>query len=543
MIAQRLSPPVISVVIVNYKVPFYLHQTLRSLRHAALYDQSEIIVVDNASRDDSREVVLKDFPEVEWIALKENVGFGKACNVGARNAHGRYVLFLNPDTMVSDNTLEACVNFMEQHPQAGIMGPKVLNADGTLQVSCHRSFPTPLVTFYHMIGLSRLFPKSRRFGRYNLTYLDPAETVQVDAVSGAFIFMPLQLFWDIEGFDERFFMYGEDLDLCARVREKGLEVWYHPGADVIHFKGRSSCKHSLRARAAFYQAMILFSRKYQRTRGAYFPAAIVFAGIVLQAAADMGARLLTTFTAVFIDLFVVNVVLWAGVSLRFVLTGSSAPYIAANAVVMMGMHCLISVCYVWVLAYRGIYTKSRYSVANAFQSGLIAAMVFMACVFFLRQIAFSRISVGIASIVIAGLLVAWRELLPRATAQVRRRVTSTGRVILLGNGDVAASLIKNTELDKSARIEGVIWPTTTGLPGQFKGYAVLGHLGQAPEILARHRVDLLLVATSEPWYSYVIKALSEGPHRNLTIRWVPLEVLSQPREKLPQVIPLHDFRV
>jgi len=199
------SEILISVVIVNYKVPECLLDALRSLREADLYEKIEIIVVDNASNDNSQQLVSTAFPDVNWVQLKYNVGFGKASNIGVKNAQGKYVLLLNPDTVVAKNTLSVTLKFMNEHPDAGLIGPKILNPDGTLQASCRRSFVTPSVAFYHFSGLSQLFPKSRRFGRYNLTYMDPDVAAQVDAVSGSFMFLSRKLFAEIGGFDEQFF--------------------------------------------------------------------------------------------------------------------------------------------------------------------------------------------------------------------------------------------------------------------------------------------------------------------------------------------------
>jgi len=278
-------------VIVHYKVPDFLQRALRSLRQAQLYDQTEVIVVDNASRDESKRCITEEFPEVQWIGLKSNIGFGKACNVGAQCSHGTFILFINPDTLVSQNTLSECFNFFNRHDHVGIIGPKILNADGTLQVSCRRSFPTPSVAFYRLTGLSKLFPKSRRFGHYNLTFLDPEQESEVDAVSGSFMFMRLSLFQDIGGFDETFFMYGEDLDLCWRVKEKGHAVWYDPHTQIIHFKGRSSAKMSFTSRKAFYEAMVIFSRKYSRLHRSFFPGWLIVAAIVSLATRTIAANL------------------------------------------------------------------------------------------------------------------------------------------------------------------------------------------------------------------------------------------------------------
>ncbi|HMD69149.1 MAG TPA: glycosyltransferase [Chitinivibrionales bacterium] len=533
----------ISIVIVNFKVADYLKRTLLSLREADLYNRSEVIVVDNASHDDSRSLITAEFPEVTWVGLKNNIGFGKACNVGAKSGRGEFLLFINPDTLVSKNTLQTCVDFFASHPGAGVMGPKILNADGTLQAGCRRSFPSPLVAFYRLAGLSRLFPKSRRFGRYNLTYLDPGALSEVDAVSGSFMFVLSRLFHDIGGFDETFFMYGEDLDLCCRIRDKGYSVWYNPATTIIHFKGRSAAKRMWKSRRAFYEAMIVFSRKYKHTRASFFPGWLIVVGILIQAGANFVGSILKTSTAFYIDVFVINALLWSGITLWFSFLSMVSPYAGGSVGMLLLMHILLSLSFVSIFAYRGVYSKERYSAVNAIVSGMTASVIFVAAVFFVRSMALSRIAFGVSTVFITFTLVAWREALPRLLTRFRRVAFSTGSVVILGSDEVATTLIRNVENDPSANIQGILWPSSNGSPGEFLGYPVLGHIENIKDVLSRQHVDLLLIATDQPWYSHLIEALATVKIHNLTIRWVPTELFACPRDKLPGVIPLRDFSV
>jgi GT2 family glycosyltransferase len=533
----------ITIVIVSYRVPDYLKRTLLSLREADLYNRSEVIVVDNASHDDTKQQITSGFPEVAWVGLKKNIGFGKACNVGAKNARGAFVLFLNPDTLVSKNTLSVCVDFFSSHPDAGIMGPKILNADGSLQAGCRRSYPSPIVAFYRFAGLSRLFPKSSRFGTYNLTYLDPDKAAEVDAVSGSFMFIPTPLFRETGGFDETFFMYGEDLDLCCRIRAKGRSVWYNPETKIIHFKGRSAAKQTWQSRKAFYEAMIIFSRKYKHTHTAFFPDWLILVGIMLQAGTNFIAGLFRTFTACFIDLLLINAILWGSIIIRFSLSTIKSPYSGGSVTTMLFMHALLSLGFLGLFFYRGVYSKERYSPVNALVSGFLASVIFMAAVFFINSMAFSRVAFGLSTIVISLILVAWREALPRMKSRLQRIIYSTGNVVILGSDDVAVALIRNFEDDSSANIRGILWPSHEKHPGEFEGYPVLGHIENIKDVLLRDRVDLLLIATNQPWYSHLIEALATVKVKNLTVRWVPTELFGRSQKKLPGVIPLRDFSV
>ncbi len=539
---ERRAAPLISIVIVNYKVPQHLLHALHSLREADLYDRTEIVVVDNASGDESEALVRKNFPEVAWIQLKRNIGFGKACNVGARSAAGTYLLFLNPDTLAAHTTLSASVAFMEHHPEAGLVGAKVLNPDGTLQMSCRRGFPTPAAAFYRLSGLSRLFPKSKRFGRYNLTYLDPDLSCKVDAVSGCFMFCRRALFESIRGFDERFFMYGEDLDLCWRINETGAAVWYHPEIRIIHLGGTSSARRLLPSRIDFYQAMILFSRKYQHTNRPFFPQWVIYAGIILQATLNIGSKILHSLTATLVDLFIINATFALCLTARFAYRMEN-PYSSSTAMAMIGVHTLLSASFLFMFAINGVYSRKKSALSAMLLPGFSASILFMACIYYLKFLAFSRIAFGIAALLIVLLLALWRQCLPFVLRHGQRIIYARDRVIIIGSGRIPSLVIQNCEKQKNSSIIGVIWTGEDEQPGQFEGYPVLGRIEDVASALRRFEVDMLLIATPVPWYSYIVEALAEVKKKNLTIRWVPAELFTMRDEEVPAVIPLHDFSV
>ncbi len=529
----------ISIIIVNYKVPYCLQELLRSLRQTELYDRSEVIIVDNASGDNSREIITSEFLEVKWIQLKSNIGFGKACNVGVHHASGRFLLFLNPDTVISSNALSQAVRFMENNPETGLMGPKILNPDGTLQLSCRRSFPTPLVAFYYFSGLSRLFPKSKRFGRYNLTYMDENETAQVDAISGSFMFMKLELFREIGGFDERFFMYGEDIDLCFRIRQKGYQIWYHPQIQIIHLKGKSSAKRQIRSRIYFYDAMIIFTRKYQKFQGGFFPSWLVSFGILLQATLNIGATLFRSFTACLMDLFVLNGTLWGGVTLQYSLEGQVSPYLAGPVGSLIELHLLLSFVFIFMFFYNGVYSVKEYSRRNALLSGFLSSALFISGVYFLTP--FSRIAFGVSAVAAAVFLVVLREVLPRVTHQLRHVIFAPERLLVVGDGTVAHQLIRNIETNRNVSIVGVLKQPGSESGGEVEGYPVLGEIEDLMKVLECTEVDALLIASFEPWYSKIIEAISLPKNRNLQIRWVPQDFMGSGQAKPEEKVPVHNF--
>ena len=252
----------LSIIIVNYNVKEFLQNLVHSLQKAVSIINHEIIVVDNASDDGSVEFIREKFPQITLIVNQTNLGFSKANNAALKIAKGKFILLINPDTIVSEDTITKMIEFLNEHPDAGLAGCKILNPDGSLQLACRRSFPGPWTSFCKVTGLSTLFPKSKLFAKYNLTYLDENSTYEVDAISGSFMMMKREAYEKVGGFDEQFFMYGEDLDLCYRIQKNGYKVYYYPGTQIIHYKGESTKRSSLDETNIFYDAMHLFVKKH-----------------------------------------------------------------------------------------------------------------------------------------------------------------------------------------------------------------------------------------------------------------------------------------
>lgn len=252
----------LSVIIVNYNVKYFLEQCLHSVQRAIKDVEAEVIVVDNHSADGSCAMVREKFPWVQLIANQENVGFSRANNQAIHRATGEYILLLNPDTVVQEDTFVKCIEFMDQHPDAGALGVKMIDGKGRFLPESKRALPTPWVAFYKIFGLSRLFPKSQTFGRYHLTYLNPDQIHEVEVLSGAYMFIRRKVLNQIGLLDETFFMYGEDIDLSYRIIKAGYKNYYFPHTSIIHYKGESTKKGSLNYVLVFYQAMIIFAQKH-----------------------------------------------------------------------------------------------------------------------------------------------------------------------------------------------------------------------------------------------------------------------------------------
>ncbi len=258
----------LGIVIVNYNTRDLLRRCLETL-FASEGVSFRLCVVDNASTDGSAAMVARDFPQVHLIANEENLGYPAANNQGLRamgfergqRGEARYALLLNPDTELPPDALAKMTAFLDAHPEAGIAGPRLVRPDGSLDLACRRAFPSPEVSFYRLTGLSRLFPRSRRFGRYNLTYLPEDETAEVDSVVGAYMQVRAEAIEQVGLLDESFFMYGEDLDWAFRVKAAGWKVYYYPEVTVLHVK-RASSRRSGRAQVEFWRAMEVFYRKH-----------------------------------------------------------------------------------------------------------------------------------------------------------------------------------------------------------------------------------------------------------------------------------------
>ncbi|HMQ51452.1 MAG TPA: glycosyltransferase family 2 protein [Anaerolineae bacterium] len=262
----------LSIIIVNYNTRDLLRDCLNSIFASRGDFSYQVIVVDNASTDGSAAMVESEFPPVKLIASQVNGGFAYANNLGLRwagfdagsdpqPAVPRYALLLNPDTLLPPPALVDMLAFLDHHPEVGAAGPKLLLPDGTLDLACRRAFPTPLVSFYRMVGLSKLFPQSRFFGRYNMTFADPDELLEVDAVVGAFMMVRREAIAQAGLLDETYFMYGEDLDWAYQIKAHGWKIFYNPGVTVTHVK-RAASRTSPKAQIEFYRAMDIFYRKF-----------------------------------------------------------------------------------------------------------------------------------------------------------------------------------------------------------------------------------------------------------------------------------------
>jgi GT2 family glycosyltransferase len=279
-----MSNPRVSIVIVNWKTPALLAGCLDSVYEDSGAKGFEVWVVDNASADGSVEMLRERYPQVRLVANDENVGFSRACNQVIPLTEGKYVLLLNPDTVVVGDAVSALADFLDADTGCGAAGPKVLNPDGTLQLACRRAFPDPAAAFFRLTYLSRLFPNNAMFARYNMTFADEDALLEVDALSGSCMMVRCEAIDRVGLLDEDIFMFGEDIDWCWRIKQAGWTVHYVPQAAVYHYHGASSQLRPVGATINLHKGMEVFYRKHMAPK--YWSAfnLLVYTGIWSRAA-------------------------------------------------------------------------------------------------------------------------------------------------------------------------------------------------------------------------------------------------------------------
>lgn len=401
----------LSIIIVNYNVKHFLEQCLYSVHKAAGGSQTEIIVIDNHSTDGSVDYLAARFPCVRFISNSLNIGFAKACNQGWKEASGEFILFLNPDTLLPEDCFQKCISFFETHPGCGALGVKMMDGSGNFLKESKRSFPSPLTSLYKLSGLSALFPKSKIFGRYHLGHLDDEKTQEVDVLAGAFMMVRRKVLEETGGFDEAFFMYGEDVDLSYRIKKAGFKNYYFPGTKIIHFKGESTRRGSLNYVRMFYNAMSIFVRKhYGGTKAGLFNLSIHVA-IWARATIAATAKFLRWTGLPLIDALLILFSFW--LAKEFWSSYVRPDVVYSRRLLMIAFPAFTSF-YLVVAYYAGLYDK-YYRNSNLLRSTAMATLFLLASYALLpEQFRFSRAILVIGSIIAFILIAAVRMLLVRS---------------------------------------------------------------------------------------------------------------------------------
>lgn len=270
----------ISIIIVSYNTKALTKQCLDSIYNNVKDVDYDVWVVDNKSSDGSAEMIESEFPKVNLIVNRINGGFSQANNLAIKKCEdSEYILLLNPDTIVKPDTIEKSVEFLINNDDVGCLGCKVIKGDGNLDKACKRGFPSPWNSFCYLLKLDKVFKGSKKFGGYNATYIDEDDESEIDCIVGAFMLIRNQVFNKIGLLDESFFMYGEDIDLCYRIKQANWKIYYYPKVEIIHFKGESSKKQSNKMIGCFHKSMFIFYNKHYKNKHNFLVNGFIYFGI------------------------------------------------------------------------------------------------------------------------------------------------------------------------------------------------------------------------------------------------------------------------
>ncbi|MFT5070240.1 MAG: GT2 family glycosyltransferase [Chitinophagales bacterium] len=509
----------VSVIIVNYNVRYFIEQAIISVYKASKSLQVEIIVVDNDSNDHSVEMIQEKFPEVILIANKDNLGFGKANNQGIAIAKGTHTLLLNPDTVLQENTLVACLAFMNKTIDAGALGVRMIDGRGNFLPESKRSIPSPFVAFTKMSGLAALFPKSTTFGKYHLAYLDEHENHEVEVLSGAFMFFQTSLLKEIGGFDEDYFMYGEDIELSYQVIKKGFKNYYLAETSIIHYKGESTKKGSLNYVKVFYEAMLIFANKHFTSQQAKLYGWGIQIAIYLRALISLVSNVISKLAHPFIDgilsfgltSLIVNI--WA---VKIKETASYYPNEFFTFIIPI--YVLI-----WIITHLiiGSYEKP-YKANKIWKGALLGTLVIAAIYGFLPEnLRFSRAIILLGGVGSAFVLAATRFLYhlvfhKKATIELNEK----GRIIIVGNEEAnrALSLLKDSEVEVDC----------IGFVSSNQAYEQNNYLGEfenLADIVSLYQIDELIFCGKDVPSLKIISSMAELGN-SLSYKILPEESVS-----------------
>jgi GT2 family glycosyltransferase len=505
----------LSIIIVNYNVKEFLQNLLTSLFKAVANLTSEIIIVDNGSDDGSVEMLRDKFPQITLIANKENLGFSKANNLGLKIAKGKFLLLLNPDTIVQEDTFEKLIKFFNQQQDAGMTGCKILNPDGTLQLACRRSFPGPWTSFCKVSGLSALFPNSRLFARYNLTFMDENQSYEVDAISGSFMMVRREVFDKIGGLDEQFFMYGEDLDWCYRVQKSGWRVYYVHETTIIHYKGESTKRSSLDETKFFYHAMHLFVKKHFAS-SLLVEIILRLAIIFRQLLAFLGKQKLPI-AALLLDFVFFNLSLFLTEKLYSQFrTWRGFP--ESTHLIVYTIPALVQIL---VSASSGAYKKEALPVLRIFPALLSGFFVISSLTYFFKDFAYSRGVVLLTFILLVFILSGWRIIFRLifkiGLPQVDKTIVKT---LVVGTTKSSLEIAKKLKEKPSSyhAIIGLISETRKEIGEHFGVFEVIGSLQNIQKVIREKKISVVIFPSEEVSYTAMMSVVAGCQKENVEFK-------------------------
>jgi O-antigen biosynthesis protein len=459
-----------------------------------------------------------------WVTLiesGENLGFARANNIALSRVRGEFVLLLNPDTIVRHDTIATMLAFFRAHGDAGAAGCKVLNPDGSLQLACRRGFPTPGVAFFKLAGLAGLFPRSRTFGAYNMTYLDPEYAAEVDAVSGSFLMVRKKVLETIGFLDDAFFMYGEDLDFCYRIKQSGWKIYYVPDTEIIHFKGESTRNvPNLKSLRDFYTAMHIFVRKHYSGPLWLFPRGLVVAGIYINMGLSMIRNACSVLRLPALDLCLLNLSLVISILLRFGRFLEFAP--SYSGIQWLSVFVVYSAIYMTTFYAMGLFHHNRYNPERTITAVFIAFLFNVFIVNFVKDYNFSRIASfycwGFNTLFISG----WRFVCASITEQ--NRDITRRKALVVGTLDSAVALknIMERRDQNGYAITGALAIDPDALRGAERdGVHVLGLLDDLQTVIREYTIDVVFMVGHDIPFSKILTNGSRHGLRSPEFKFIP----------------------
>ncbi len=505
----------ISVVIVNYKVKEYIANLLNSLFKAQHELELEIFVVDNASGDDSISYLNERFPEVNYIQNEENVGFGIANNQAIEQASGAYTLLINPDTLVSEDTLDTLVRHMEQHQNCGVAGCKILNPDGSFAQESRRSVPTIWSAACKVFGLNYLFPNSKTFAQYYVSWLGEDETSEVPVLSGSFMFWRTSLLKELGGFDKRFFMYAEDIDLCYRVQETEYHIDYVPETSIIHYKGESTKKGDLKYIRLFNKALYQFFDKQYSSQYSLLFKVFIYLAIWLRTIFSFTFTRLKQFGTILTDLVILNLSLLLGFAIRF--SFDTNVILDSDNLDFLWVNVLFSMLYIIASGILGLFRGKTHSISAHLKAVLMAYSGLVLITFFARSLAFSRLIFAISFVVGLFFTVIYRviKINSTQTGEYSSGKIRNSRVIIVGDEEHSVDIISKINIRPDWNYE-VIGNVSVDGEG-----ANLGSLSQLQDLIKAYEVDQVFFALNSISYKQMLKEISNLQKEEIIFKLIP----------------------
>jgi len=505
----------LSIVIVNYNVKHFLEQVLYSVESAAQNLDVETWVVDNNSVDGSMDMVEAKFPWVKTIINKENLGFSKANNQAILKSNSKYILLLNPDTVLQEDTLSKCIHYMDENVDVGGLGVRMIDGKGCFLPESKRGLPTPKAAFYKMSGLAALFPKSREFGRYHMKYLSEWETNEVDVLAGAFMMLRNDVLVEIGLLDEQFFMYGEDIDLSYRITLAGYKNVYFPETTIIHYKGESTKKKSVNYVKVFYNAMVLFAQKHYSAQRAGRFAFWIHIAIYLRASLALIWRGASTIWVPLMDFLLVYIG-YFGIARYWEAYHKFVPnfYPLDYYLFHIPVYVVIAIAAIFI---SGGYDKP-FRAYRVFRGALAGSLILFAAYAFLpKDLQFSRaiLALGSAWGIGGTLLLRWfYERLKLGDVEMTQ--TQQKRLVLVAGNEESKRIIDLlNQSEVPHQLLGSVFPKEAIKEG------FIGHIGQLNEIVEIYGANTLIFSSKDVSNTRIIQAMSAFADQNIQLKIAP----------------------